>query len=232
MDKLVAALRQWWWLAVALAAALVLGWGTYQIGHLRAQTEALSTALELQRDQAEASGQRPIAPAAHEIRRNPQIVQEPPELTDEQVQAAVNRWFETHEVNIPPEQIAAQLAAYFERHPPPRGEQGDQGEPGEDAPAVTAEQIADAAEAWLDANREQLRGEPGEDGEDGQDGEDGEDGQTPTPERLAELIRAELAKLALPLCPADWRPETMKVVTVDKLVERVLVCVPDQPPDD
>lgn len=235
MHRFQSAVRQWSWLAVAIAAALVLGWGTYQIGHLRAQAEALSTALELQRGQAEASGQQPVAPAAREIWQNPEIVAEPMPPSDEQVQTAVNAWFDANGVDIPPSLIAAELAAYFERNPPPAGKPG---EPGEDASPVTAAQIADAADTWLEANIERLRGEDGEpgepgqdgadgqDGQDGKDGQDGQDGRTPTADELAALIRAELAKLQLPLCPDGWKPRTVEAVTVDRLVQTILVCVP------
>lgn len=230
MDRFQAAVRQWWWLALALAAAVVLGWGTYQIGRLQAEAEALSTALELQRGQAAASGQRPVAPAAREIRENPEIVVEmqPVPLTDEQVYAAVDRWFRTNGVDIPPGQLAMELAAHLERNPPPAGEPGRPGEPGEQGPPgepPTPEQIAAAAEAWLVANVELVRGPAGE------QGEPGEDGHTPTPEELAELIRAELAKLRLPLCPAGWAPETVEAVTADRLVQTVLVCVPEPKPN-
>lgn len=63
--------------------------------------------------------------------------------------------------------------------PGPQGEPGPKGEDGKDAPAISDQQIKDAAEAWLVENIVQPK-----DGEPGLKGEDGAPGRAPTPEEI------------------------------------------------
>lgn len=63
--------------------------------------------------------------------------------------------------------------------PGPQGEPGPKGEDGKDAPAISDQQIKDAAEAWLVENIVQPK-----DGEPGPKGEDGAPGRAPTPEEI------------------------------------------------
>lgn len=203
-QRLVARLRtaaqHWAWLVVAVVGAVILGWGTYELGHMRAQNEALATALERQREQAVQAGQTPVAPPADAVRRDPEVIEGPPgpagpegpPPSDEQVAAAVTRYLAEHPPGPgrPPTlaEISAAVAAYLEENPPPAGERG---------PAPTQEQILAAVTAYLISNPPQPgpsgpRGEPGEDGADsevpgppgptgppGEDGEDGQDGEPP-----------------------------------------------------
>lgn len=67
------------WLFVLAVVAMVGGtiMAAYQVGHIRAERDALSIALTQQREQAEQSGQLPVAPPPEEIRRDPTIVRGP-----------------------------------------------------------------------------------------------------------------------------------------------------------
>lgn len=69
--------RDWAAIVAAVVVATLIAWATYQIGLLRAQNEALASALEQQRRQAQDSGQEPVAPAAEDIIRDPQVVTGP-----------------------------------------------------------------------------------------------------------------------------------------------------------
>jgi len=64
-------------LAVAVLLAVLLGWVTYNIGLLRSQNSALASALAQQRQQAQDSGQEPVAPPPDEILRDPTVVEGP-----------------------------------------------------------------------------------------------------------------------------------------------------------
>lgn len=66
--------RDWAAFALAVLIAGALAWTTYHIGLLQRQNEALASALEQQRQQAEDSGQEPVAPPPDEILRDPQLV--------------------------------------------------------------------------------------------------------------------------------------------------------------
>lgn len=65
------------WLIIAVAAAAVVGflYLAGQVGKQRQQLDAFSVALTQQREQAQESGQTPVAPAPEDIRRDPKIVQ-------------------------------------------------------------------------------------------------------------------------------------------------------------
>lgn len=195
--RLRTAAQHWAWLAVAILGAVLLGWGTYELGHMRAQNEALATALERQREQAMQSGQTPVAPSADEVRRDPEMIEGPPgpvgpvgpPPSDEQVAAAVTRYLAEHppDPGRPPTlaEISAAVATYLEDNPPAAGERG---------PAPTQEQVLAAVTTYLIANPPQAgppgpQGDPGEDGADstvpgppgptGAPGEDGTDGEPP-----------------------------------------------------
>lgn len=64
--------------------------------------------------------------------------------------------------------------------PGPPGERGPKGEDGQDAPAISDQQIKDAAAAWLVDNIVQPK-----DGEPGPKGDDGLPGRAPTPEEIS-----------------------------------------------
>lgn len=70
--------RDWLFVGALVAVVATATLASYTVGHIRAERDALSVALTQQRDQAEASGQTPVAPAAKEIQRDPTIVKGPP----------------------------------------------------------------------------------------------------------------------------------------------------------
>jgi len=61
--------------------------------------------------------------------------------------------------------------------PGPPGQPGPPGAPGKDGRSVKREEVETAVVAWLESNREALRGEPGRDGQNGADGRDGIPGE-------------------------------------------------------
>ncbi|WP_330438828.1 hypothetical protein OHB44_28055 [Micromonospora sp. NBC_00821] len=70
--------RDWAAILAAVVVASMIAWATYQIGVLRAQNDALASALDQQRQQAQDAGQDPVAPPAEDIIRDPQAVTGPP----------------------------------------------------------------------------------------------------------------------------------------------------------
>lgn len=69
--------RDWVAILAAVLVAATIAWATYEVGLLRAQNEALANALEQQRQQAQAAGQEPVAPAPEDIIRDPKVVTGP-----------------------------------------------------------------------------------------------------------------------------------------------------------
>lgn len=211
VHRLQAAARRWGWLSGAVLMAVLLGWGSYYVGHLRAQNEALATALDQQRGQAIDAGQTPVVPPADEIREDPEVVEVPgpqgepgPGPTDEQIAAAVARWCAQFGCSRgpTPAQVAAAVAQFCDANGECRGPAGDDGEPGRpgqpgaDAPPITDEEIDAAVARWCGA-RDECRGPAGADGA---PGEDGQDSQVPGPTGPPG-----------PTCPEGWHQAERQV---------------------
>lgn len=230
--RLQAVAGRWAWLAVALVGALILGWGGYELGQMRAERDALAVALEIEQRQTVESGQTPAAPSADEVRRDPEVVEgKPIPPTEEQLRPLVREFVDSWLARNPPSDgrdgetpttdelvaiVTPIVATEIARNPPRDGADGRTPTAAEIRPVVI--QVVDA---WLTANpppagedgRDGVDGEDGADGEDGQDGADGADGEQGPSGPPG------------PACPDGWHLEERTVLTPP---ERWLVCVQDQ----
>jgi hypothetical protein len=198
--RLQAVAGRWAWLAVALVGAVVLAFGAYELGQMRAQRDALAVALDLQRQQAVESGQTPVAPAAEEVRRDPQVMegeQGPPG---------------------PPGPAGPAGPRGLVGPTGPAGPEGNPGAPGEAGPAGQGGPAGSTGEQGPAGSQ----GLPGADGQAGQDGADGEQGPA-GPEGPAGPTGP--AGPPGPACPDGWHPEERTVLTPP---ETWVVCVQDQ----
>ncbi|MGW3608929.1 hypothetical protein ACWD6N_03420 [Micromonospora sp. NPDC005163] len=213
--------------AVAVLVAVVVGWIAHDVRVTRAQVAALAVALDQQRRQAQDSGQEPVAPAAEDIIRDPQVVTGPEgpqgprgqDATDEQVRAAVERYFARNppKARDPnPTEIAVAVINYLTENPPPAGKDGQDGTDGRDA---SPEQVAAAVREYLTAN-------PPPAGPKGDKGDPGEQGPGATPQQVADQVEAYLKAHPLPWCPDGTHAETVTVVTTDG-AQRIAACVAD-----
>jgi hypothetical protein len=66
--------RDWLYLIAVIVGAAVLGWTVHQVGVVRAQNDALATALATEQRQAANAGLTPAAPAPSEILDDPQAI--------------------------------------------------------------------------------------------------------------------------------------------------------------
>lgn len=143
--RLALARKDWLVLLALVVGAAVLGWTVHQVGLVRAQNDALATALATEQRQVQDAGLTPAAPAPSEILRDPQVIagergepgpQGPPGPTG----------------NMGP---VGPMGPPGPTGPPGVGEPGPAGAAGEAGPAGP-------------------QGEPGPAGQDGVDGEDGQ----------------------------------------------------------
>lgn len=212
----MARLRRADWRGVAIiAGAVVVGlaisWVLWAQQTQRQQIAGLSTALAAQRQQAQQSGQTPVAQPPDRVREHPErptVKPEPgpsgpqgPGPTDAQVRAAVDAYFAEHPVadgRAPtPAEIAAAVINYLKEHPPKQGERG---------PGPTPEQVASAVAEYLASN-------PPPSGPPGPQGERGERGPGPTGEQIAAAVRDYLAANPLPTCPDGYEARAEQVLT-------------------
>lgn len=93
-----------------------------------------------------------------------------------EIEAAAGKWLTQHQAelvgragkDVTPAMVAEAVAAWLSANPPKAGEDGADAPPPD--PEVLALLAKQAAESWLEAHRESLRGKDGDDGDDGDDG--------------------------------------------------------------
>ena len=142
------------YLVVAVLGALVIAWTVHQVGVVRAQNDALATALATEQRQVEDAGLTPAAPPPSEILDDPKVVVgEPGEPGPRGPQGVPGP-----SGNIGPVG--------------PMGPIGPSGAPGVDGQDGVGEQ--GPAGSAGEAGPAGAQGEPGPAGQDGTDGEDGE----------------------------------------------------------
>lgn len=194
---------------ISLAFAVVLGFLVHQVGVMRQQITALSSAYGDSQTQIEDLGGDPSGPPAEELLEDPEYTPQPgpqgetgPGPSDDQVYAAVEAYFRLHPVedgeDASPAMIAAAVINYLTEHPPA---------PGDPGPAPTADQILGAVGTYLAAN-------PPASGPQGPAGADGEDGHTPTSEEIQAELAAYLEAHPIEMCDPGWESTVLTVLTV------------------
>lgn len=217
--------RQW---LVIIGVLALISFVLYQVKMQEARVDSLHAALSAEQEAAEDRGETPVAPSPDELIEDPDAQGPPgppgPPPTDEAVYAAVESYFLEHPVRDgetpSPAAIAAAVSNYLQEHPPERGEPG---------PPPSAQQVANAVQAYLEANPPPpgppgRDGSDGTDGRDGKDGTDGEDGEDASPEQIAAAVEAYIEEHGLPNCPPTAPAEPITVLTTGVPVE-IIACV-------
>lgn len=175
------------------------------------QIAGLSMALEAQRQQAQQSGQTPVAKPPGDVKANPgrptvSPIPGPsgPGPSDAQVYAAVSAYFQAHPVqdgkSPSPAEIAAAVINYLTKHPPKDGEPG---------PPPSAEQVATQVAAYLTAHPPPA----GPKGEKGDKGDQGDQGPGPTAQQIADAVAQYITDHPLPTCPDGYSAQAEQVLT-------------------
>lgn len=112
----------------------------------------------------------------------------------------------------PPQQNPQQpQTQYIQGERGPAGPAGPQGPPGRDGKNVNQEQLEAVISAWLESNRDALRGPPGEPGPPGKAGPAGRDGNSADPD--------ELTSIASRLGELETRPFRIVISSDGKVVD-------------
>lgn len=196
--------------------AVALAYGAYSLGRAIEQRDALSQALENERNNTVANGGEPVEPPPDEIMENPELVQGPkgdpgPPPTRDVVIEAVRAVMSTMDVSelVSEEQFTIAIATYMSEHR-------------EDfvGPKPTPAELRTAILAVYTEF-------PPPPGPTGPQGEKGDKGDPPTPEELADAVAAFVAEVGLMLCETGFHPEVGTFVLVDSPPRRVMACFAD-----